>query len=70
MSINITFLIKLDKDEYHTIVAQLKSAQFEVNSLTYMDQHTPISSYYSGISSDFIFSDMLSTLIIVAITTC
>ena len=44
MSILVKFLIHLDKDEYRTIVAQLKSAQFEVDSLTYMDETTPISS--------------------------
>jgi hypothetical protein len=44
MSITIKFLIKLDKNEYHTVVAHLKSTQFEVDSLTYFDENTLIPS--------------------------
>src|SRR5438093_930851 len=44
MSIAIKFLIHLDKSEYHTIVAQLRSTQFEVDSLTHFDNTMPIPS--------------------------
>jgi hypothetical protein len=42
MSIAVKFLIKLDRSaEYHTIVAHLKSTQFEVDSLSYFDNTIP-----------------------------
>lgn len=44
MSITIKFLINLDTNEYHTIVAQLKSAKFDVDSLTNLGETIPIPS--------------------------